>query len=232
MTTKARTSGWDPFIRLIRQWLEDLGVNSELFHEIAGDESLPLHVRTLATAVLAYLSWFHDIIPDRYWYIGLIDDVLVMIVALVLIVALMPEESHNNYRRKYEAVVRIAEYEQIVKETLGVLWERLIRFVEGLRNRHYKGKTMEQVTLLPALREELFDQTMIRIANMGHDPATLDKGEKELPSPEKVIGLLSSGLARKQQDEDEESSGQTKFASKRKRLPGTGKSKHDPVPSA
>jgi uncharacterized membrane protein YkvA (DUF1232 family) len=232
MTTQTQSSGWEAFIGLIRNWLEDLGVNSELFNEIASDESLPFPARTLATGVLVYLSWSRDIIPDRYWFIGLIDDVLVMIIALTLIVALIPEERRKYYRQKYEAVGRIAEYEQIVSQTLGVLWQRLARFVEGLRDRRYKGLTLEQVTQSPALREELFDQTMIRIADMGRDPATLDKGQRQLPPPEQVIGLLTSGLARERQGEGEESDSEASSASKRKQLPGGVKTKHKPESSA
>ena len=119
---------------------------------------------------------------------------VVMIVVLVIIVPQIPEERLTYYRQKYEAVEKIGEYEQIMKSTLGVLWERLTRFVETLQNRTYKNKTTEEVAQSAELRESLFDDTMVYVANLGLDPETLDKETKQLPSPEKVMGLLSSGL--------------------------------------
>jgi hypothetical protein len=119
---------------------------------------------------------------------------LAMIVGLAVIVPQIPEERLEYYCKKYEAVDKIGEYEQIVKSTLGILWERLTRFVETLQKRTYQNKTTEEVAQSAELREALFDETMVFVANLGLDPETLDKETKLLPSPEKVMGLLSSGL--------------------------------------
>ena len=81
-----------------------------------------------------------------------------------------------------------------MKSTLGILWERLTRIVETLLKRTYKNKTTAEVAQSTELREELFDETMVFVANLGLDPEALDKETKLLPSPEKVMGLLSSGL--------------------------------------
>ena len=195
MTTTAQTNTFEVFIKLIKKWLIDLGVNAKLFNELTGDEALPMWVRRLATGVLLYLDAPVDLILDKLRFIGLIDDMLVMIVGLVIIVPQIPEERLIYYRQqKYEAVDKIGEYEQIVKSTLGILWERLTRFVETLQKRTYKNKTTEEVVLSDELREALFDETMVFVANLGLDPETLDKETKSLPSPEKVMGLLSSGL--------------------------------------
>ena len=194
MTNTAQTNTFELFIQSIKKWLKDLGVNAQLFNELAGDETLPIWVRRLATGVLFYLDSPVDLIPDKFRFIGLIDDMLVMIVGLVIIVPQIPEERLAYYRQKNESVDKIGEYEQIMKSTLGILWERLTRFVETLQKRTYKNKTTEEVAQSTELREALFDETMVFVANLGLDPETLDKEAKLLPSPEKVIGLLSSGL--------------------------------------
>jgi uncharacterized membrane protein YkvA (DUF1232 family) len=194
MTTTAKTNTFELFIQLIKKWLMDLGVNAQLFNELAGDEALPMRVRSLAIGVLLYLDAVADLIPEKLRFIGLIDDMLVMIIGLVIIVPQLPEERLLYYRQKYEAMDKIAEYEQIMKSTLGILLERLTLFVETLRKRTYKNKTTEEVAQSAKLREALFDETMVFVANLGLDPETLDKEVKLLPSPEKVIGLLSSGL--------------------------------------
>jgi uncharacterized membrane protein YkvA (DUF1232 family) len=194
MTTTAHTNTFELFIQLIKKWLTDLGVNAQLFNEFAGDEALPIWVRSLATGVLLYLDAPIDLIPEKFRFIGLIDDMLVMIVGLVIIVPQIPEERLAYYRQKYEAVGKTGEYESIVKSTLGILWERLTRIVETLPKRTYKNKTTAEVAQSAELREALFDETMVFVANLGLDPETLDKETKLLPSPEKVMGLLSSGL--------------------------------------
>ena len=194
MTTTAQTNTFDLFIQLIKKWLIDLGVNAQLFNELAGDEALPMWVRSLATGVLLYLDAPVDLIPKKFRYIGLIFDMLVMIVGLVIIVPQIPEDRLTYYRQKYEAAGKIGEYESNAKSTLGILWERLTRFVETLPKRTYKNKTTAEVAQSAELREALFDETMVFVANLGLDPETLDKDTKLLPSPEKVMGLLSSGL--------------------------------------
>lgn len=194
MTTTANTSAFDLFIQIIKKWLIDLGVNAQLFNELTGDEALPMWVRSLAAGVLLYLDSPVDLIPEKFRFIGLIDDMLVMIVGLVIIVPQIPEDRLTYYRQKYEAAGKIGEYETNLKLTLGILWERLTRIVETLPKRTYKNKTTTEVAQSAELREELFDETMVYIANFGLDPETLDKETKQLPSPEKVMGLLSSGL--------------------------------------
>lgn len=194
MTTTAQTKTFELFIQVIKKWLIDLGVNAKLFNEITGDDALPKWVRALATGVLLYLDSPVDLIPEKLRFIGLIDDMLVMLVGLVIIVPQIPAERLTYYLQKYEAVEKIGEYEQIVKSTLGILWERLTQFVETLQKRTYKNKTTEEVAQSAELREALFDEAMVFVANIGLDPETLDNETKLLPSPEKVMGLLSSGL--------------------------------------
>ncbi len=194
MTTTAQINTFEVFIQLIKKWIIDLGVNAQLFHELAGDEALPTEVRSSATGVLLYLVVPVDLIHEKRRFIGLIDDMLVMMVGLVIIVPQIPEERLTYYRQKYEAADKNGEYEQIVKSTLGILWERLSQFVETLQNRPYKNKTTEEVALSAELSDVLFDETMVFVANLGLGPETLDKETNPLPSPEKVMGLLSSGL--------------------------------------
>jgi len=225
MATASQTNRYEIFIQIIKNWLADLGVNSKLFAEITEDEALPMTARTLASGVLQYLQSPTDLIRDKYRFIGLIDDVIVMIVGLVIIAPLIPKERLNYYGQKYEAIGKVEEYERIMQATLGILWERLVQFVETLRKRTFKGKTIEEVVQSSELREDLFDETMIFVANLNLDPESLDSDIKQLPSPEKVIGLLSSGLeeAVKQQTKDEDSARQTKSAFKRMLLSATGK---------
>lgn len=225
MTTGPQKNTYEVFIQSIKKWLENLGVNSKLFTEIIEDEALPITIRALASGVLLYLQSPIDLIPDKLGFLGVIDDVIVMIVGLVIITPLIPKERLNYYVQKYESIGKIDEYERIMQETLGILWERLVKFVEMLRTRTFKNKTTEEIVQSSELREDLFDETMIFVANLNLDPESLDSDFKLLPSPEKVIGLLSGGLeeAQKQQTKDENSVSQAKSAFKRMLLSATGK---------
>lgn len=194
MTAAAQTNTFEVFKQIIKKWLTDLGINAQLFKELTGDEALPMWSRSLATGVLLYLDAPVDLIPEKFRFIGLIDDMLVMIVGLVIIAPQIPEDRLTYYRQKYEAAGKIGEYESNLKSTLGILWERLTQIVETLPKRTYKNKTTAEVAQSAELREELFDETMIFVANLGLDPKSLDKETKLLPSPEKLMGLLSSGL--------------------------------------
>jgi len=194
MTAAAQINTFEVFKQIIKKWLTDLGINAQLFKELTGDESLPMWSRSLATGVLLYLDAPVDLIPEKFRFIGLIDDMLVMIVGLVIIAPQIPEDRLTYYRQKYEAAGKIGEYESNLKSTLGILWERLTQIVETLPKRTYKNKTTAEVAQSAELREELFDETMIFVANLGLDPESLDKETKLLPSPEKLMGLLSSGL--------------------------------------
>ena len=108
MTTTALTSGFGLFLQLIKKWLVDLGVNAQLFHELAGDDALPMWCRRLATGILLYLDAPVDLIPEKFRFIGLIDDMLVMIIGLAIIVPQIPEDRLTYYRQqKYEAAGKI-----------------------------------------------------------------------------------------------------------------------------
>jgi uncharacterized membrane protein YkvA (DUF1232 family) len=225
MEEKSQNTTYETFIQLIKKWIEYLGANSKLFLEIIEDEMLPAGARTLAAGVLLYIKSPVDLIPDKIKFLGSIDDAIIMIVGLVGIVPLLPEERVTYYRQNYEVIAKIDEYEQIMVSVLGVLWERLVQFVEKLRQRTFRGKATQEVIQSPDLQEALFDETMISIANLNINPEMLDSQIEQLPSPEKVIGLLSVGLeeAQEEQNKDENSVSQAKSTIKKMLLSATGK---------
>lgn len=194
MNNTSQENAFEMFIQIFKKWLTFLGINTQLFNELAGDDALPIWVRSLSAGVLLYLNSPIDLIPDKIPVLGLVDDMLIMIIGLAIILPQFPEDRLTYYQRKYEVVRKLEEYESSLKSTLGILWDRLARFVETLTKRTYKNKTAAEVVQSAELRESLFDDTMIFVANLGIDPESLDKETKLLPSPEKVMVMLSSGL--------------------------------------
>jgi hypothetical protein len=206
----AEESLFSRLLELIARWLVDLDLNSGLFVEIMNDEELPATARLTATGVLLYLTASRKLIQKGLKlgkYLALISDVLVMSIGLSIITPLMPEARLDYYQRKYRAVAGIHEAEEILKAALGILWQRMVRFVENLRQRRYRKATTEEVLASPALREQLFDDAMEWVADQDLDPATLNERLKELPPPESVIGLLANGLEEEQEREDADDGG-------------------------
>ena len=209
---------FDAFVRVIKEWLENLGINSRIFVEMMEDETLSMPVRTMAAGVLLYLRSPIDLIPDKLKLLGLVDDAIVMIVGLSIIVPLLPDDRLAYYAQKYKAVRTISDSVETLRSALGMLWEKLVEFVGKLRNKTYRGKTTEEVVQSPALREELFDDTMSFVAGLDLQPDTLPKA---LPSPEKVMGLLASGLEEEEESKDSENTISDRSRSALKRmLPG------------
>ncbi len=56
------------------------------------DRRVPLRVKLILPAALAYLVWPGDVIPDIVPILGRIDDVLVIIFSLVLFLGTAPRE--------------------------------------------------------------------------------------------------------------------------------------------
>jgi uncharacterized membrane protein YkvA (DUF1232 family) len=209
------------FVELLRGWLHNLEVNSQLFVEIMNDEQLPMSARMIAIGVLVYVVSPVDIIPDKanaLKVLSLIDDVLVMIVGLSIIVSLMPESRVEYYRSKYQAIAQISDYVDILQAILGILWDRLKRFVEKLRSRSYKRQTTEDVAHSPEMQEQLFDETMIYVAKLNLDPEVVDTELAALPPPEKIIGLLASGIEEDEERVTRTSSGSRSLAGVRRLL--------------
>jgi hypothetical protein len=218
------------FRKLIEIWLDDLDLNVQLFLEFVNDEELPPHARYLAVGVVLYLLLSQKLIPKgTRWgvILALVGDVLVMIAGLSIIMQSMPKSRLAHYRQKYNAVAKIDEYEEILRAALGLLWDRLVQFVESLRQRHYKKATAEEVVQSPELREQLFDDAMEWVADQDLDPATLNKQLKQLPPPENVIGLLASGLEEEQEREDKDAEESHSWPTWRQLLPGGGENQEE-----
>lgn len=200
-TQGAQTERFGQFVDLLRKLLTHLDLNTQLFNEIAGDGEAPRQAQVLAIGVLIYgRSGIGDII-DKVPAIGLIDDVIVMVAGLSLIVPMLPEARLSYYRDRYEIVRYIDNWEAILKNVLGILWERLVEFTQNLRRRKYRKHTAEEVAESPELKEALYDDTMAWVADSMMAPAALDRELKMLPAPEAVVGLLASGLREEQEPE-------------------------------
>ena len=168
------------------------------------DSSLPLSTRSLAIGVLVYLKSPIAIIPGKWKMLGLVDDVLIMIIGLGIIVSLMPEERLSHYKQRYKEVEKLQQSEEILRSFLGIIWDRLKTFTNNLRFSTYQENTAEEVVQSENLQENLYDDTMEFVAGLNINPHTIDAEFEKLSMPEKIIGMLATGMeaAEKQQQEE------------------------------
>lgn len=74
-----------------------------LYHGIR-DPRVPWYVKVLTLLVIAYVISPIDIIPDFIPVIGLLDDVILVPVAITLIMKLMPEEVIRDYQSQQHEI--------------------------------------------------------------------------------------------------------------------------------
>lgn len=182
------------FREFFKRKLGAISIDTRIFAEIMNDPQVPLPARGIAAGVLVYLSTVRDIIRDKLKIIGLIDDVIVMTIGLAICIDMMPVRHRAHYERKYDAVTKVHEDTDFLKGILGIVWNRLWSYVENLTSSKYRSHSMEEVVESDELREALYDDTMEYLAKSAVDPAVLDKEIARLPAPEKVVGLLTSGV--------------------------------------
>ena len=129
-------------------------------------------------------------LPDRIKAIGLMDDVIVMIIAAGITQSMLPEHRRLHYAEEYPNIGKIDAATAVLRKVLGTLYEHATRFVDGLKRRKYRSHTTGDVVRSEALRDRLLNDSMEFVATNAPDPATIDDELRRLSSPEKVRRLL------------------------------------------
>ena len=68
------------------------------------DPRVPWYVKVLTLLVIAYVISPIDIVPDFIPVIGLLDDVILVPIAITLIMKLMPEEVIRDYQSQQQQI--------------------------------------------------------------------------------------------------------------------------------
>jgi len=74
-----------------------------LYHGVC-DPRVPWYVKMLTLLVIAYVISPIDIIPDFIPVIGLLDDVILVPIAITLVMKLMPEEVIRDYQSQQQEI--------------------------------------------------------------------------------------------------------------------------------
>lgn len=118
-------------------WLRTLGEDAELLASVLTTPEVAPEARQAAAGGLNYLFKSLDLIPDGIDDIGYLDDAFVLRVAAA-------QAAHENQGKELSAA-RLAEESALVREFLGPAFERLERYVTGLRSGAARGRTVQEI---------------------------------------------------------------------------------------
>ena len=91
-------------LKKLRQWARAIRRNAVALYFAARDPRVPWHVKALAIAIAAYALSPIDLIPDFIPVIGLLDEAILLPLAMAGIMRLIPPDILNKHRAKAEAL--------------------------------------------------------------------------------------------------------------------------------
>jgi len=136
------------YLETFSGWLQTLGADAEQLSAVLGHENVPRPAREAAAGGINYLFKSLDLIPDGIDDIGYLDD------AFVLRVAARMAEATNPGEAAVQSVNRLAGEAQVVEEFLDICYERLEKYVAGLRTGAARGRTVREILDDEATRED------------------------------------------------------------------------------
>jgi uncharacterized membrane protein YkvA (DUF1232 family) len=86
-----------PIVRL-RGWADEITRDVYAVYLAAGDPRVPWYAKGLALCVAAYALSPIDLIPDFIPILGLADELVILPIGILLVVALMPRDAMMEHR--------------------------------------------------------------------------------------------------------------------------------------
>ena len=93
----------------MKQWqqkVKELKRETYALYYACQDSRVPWYVKLLATCVIAYALSPIDLIPDFIPVLGLLDDLILLPLAIVSILKLIPEDIMDDCRRQAETAMQ------------------------------------------------------------------------------------------------------------------------------
>ncbi len=138
------TASLTRFLDVFPGWLRTLGEDADALGAVVSSNASD-DVRRYAAAGLNYIFKSLDLIPDGIDDIGFCDDAFVIRVAAAL-------AAEHDAASKEGALGRLADDAKLVEEFLGEDYARLVSYVQGLRKREARGRTVEDIMTDDAIR--------------------------------------------------------------------------------
>lgn len=158
------------FLEAFGDWLHALGRDAERLGSVLASPALDEAARKAAAGGLNYLFKSLDLIPDGIDDIGYLDDAFVLRVAALHAVS-SGAEGHPD-------VAQLARESGVVKEFLGDVYERLDRYVGGLRTGAARGRTVQDILSGEAVLETFLED--VKAFASSYRPPSFTKDPKNL----------------------------------------------------
>ena len=162
----------ESFLEAFESWLGQLGRDAELLGGVLAETKLDVAARKAAAGGLNYVFKSLDLIPDGIDDIGYLDDAFVLRVAAAHAV--------SEGARDLDALKPLARESEQVRTFLGETYERLDRYVSGLRSGAARGRTVEDILGDDKVLEEFLEDVKgfpaaYRAPSFTRDPKNLIK---------------------------------------------------------
>jgi uncharacterized membrane protein YkvA (DUF1232 family) len=140
----------------MKAWIDSFADDVRVVQKVVDAEDAPRPARLLAAAGLSYLVTRMDLIPDWEESAGIIDDAMVLRVALALGV----ERGLSDVAGDSEHLVpRLANEADAVMDFLGAgLYARFKHHVEGLQTQEVRGRSPATIIDDPKARGQLYQE--------------------------------------------------------------------------
>jgi len=160
------------FLDAFGAWLGALGRDAELLGSVLATADLGDGARKAAAGGLNYLFKSLDLIPDGIDDIGYLDDAFVLRVAAAHAVG---EGAEGE-----PAVSQLGAENEVVRDFLGDVYDRLDRYVTGLRTGAARGRTVQDILGTEDVLEEFLEDVKTFAASykapaFSRDPKNLIK---------------------------------------------------------
>jgi uncharacterized membrane protein YkvA (DUF1232 family) len=162
----------ESFLQAFESWLGQLGRDAELLGTVLAETKLDVAARKAAAGGLNYVFKSLDLIPDGIDDIGYLDDAFVLRVAAA--------QAVREGAQGHDSVTQLAAESDQVRTFLGETFERLDRYVTGLRSGAARGRTVEDILGNDDVLEEFLEDVKgfaaaYRAPSFSRDPKNLIK---------------------------------------------------------
>jgi uncharacterized membrane protein YkvA (DUF1232 family) len=145
-----------PHMEKMKGWINSFAADVGVAQAVASATKLPRDARMVAVGALGYLVTRLDLIPDWEETCGILDDAMVLRVAMALATEAGVGELPAAALRD---VGRLANEAEVVHELLGEdLWPRLKKYVADLAAKPVRGRTPASVVDDPKARRDLWNE--------------------------------------------------------------------------
>jgi uncharacterized membrane protein YkvA (DUF1232 family) len=156
-------------------WLKELGRDAAALSQVLEARDAPRPTLELVAGGLNYLFKSLDLIPDGIDDIGYLDDAFVLRVAAELA---QREDLSTVKSADVATMGRLAEENDTVRSFLDVDYERLERYVMGLRSAAARGRRVGEILDQDAVRSAFLSD--VSGFNASYDAPSFTREEKTL----------------------------------------------------